>query len=70
MKLVPSNDRKSLLPNDSSLVTRMKLSEMEVASVASILEDTRAKIAKATDLALERVKLSVQFASERDVEHN
>ena len=38
--------------------------------VASILEDARARIAQAADLDLERVKLSVQFASERDVEHN
>jgi hypothetical protein len=67
MKFVPSNDREILLPADSSLVTRMKLSEMEAASVAWILEDTRAKIAKATDLDLARVKLSVQFTSEGDV---
>ena len=40
---------------------------MEAASVAWILEDTRAKIAKATDLDLARVKLSVQFTSEGDV---
>jgi hypothetical protein len=70
MKLVPSKVRKILLPSDSSLTPRMNLSEMEVASVASILEDTRAKIAKAADLDLERVKLSVQFASEGDVGHS
>ena len=67
MKLVPSKVRKILLPSDSSLATRINLSEMEAASVASILEDTRAKIAKATDLDLARVKLSVQFTSEGDV---
>ena len=50
-----------------------EVTEIELASqpiVASILEDARVRIAKATDLDLERVKLSVQFASERDVEHN
>jgi hypothetical protein len=70
MKFVPSNDREILLPADSSLLTRMNLSEMEAASVAWILEDTRAKIAKATDLDLARVKLSVQFASEGDIGHS
>jgi HTH-type transcriptional regulator, cell division transcriptional repressor len=35
-----------------------------VASVASILEDARASLAQATGLALERIKLNVQFVTE------
>ena len=46
-----------------------ELTETEVESqpvVASILEDARARIAKATDRDLERIKISLRFASERD----
>jgi transcriptional regulator with XRE-family HTH domain len=51
---------------------KQELTETEVESppiVASILEDARARIARATGLDLERVKLGLQFAAERDVEH-
>jgi transcriptional regulator with XRE-family HTH domain len=47
--------------------------ERELAShplVVSILEEARARIAKATNLDLEGVKLSVQLASKGDVERH
>jgi len=48
---------------------REEIREVETApqtteTVASIIEDVRAKIAKVTGLALERVKMNVQFTTE------
>jgi transcriptional regulator with XRE-family HTH domain len=45
-------------------VTEIELTYQPI--VASIVEDARARIARATDLDLERVKVSVQFESDRD----
>jgi transcriptional regulator with XRE-family HTH domain len=36
----------------------------EMASVASILDDARARLAKATGLAIDRIKLNLQFMTE------
>jgi transcriptional regulator with XRE-family HTH domain len=52
------------------LTGKEEVTEIELASqpiVSSILEEARARIAKATDRDLETVKVSVQFALERHV---